>query len=115
VVPIGHAESLDEVVQLADEEVDRPKVGSSVRVMGAAAVAELVVVDDGPVTCEVDQREDVVVRRAGAAVKDDERRWHSGVARPQLAGHAVPGLRLVEGDGALAHLHVHDSTAVVHG
>ena len=95
---VGDPERVDEVVQLADEEVDRPEVGAAVRVVRAAAVAELVVVDDGAAVGEVGEREEVVVRRAGAAVEDDERRGRSGVAGPQVAGHAVPGLRLVEGD-----------------
>ncbi len=53
VVAFGDPERLDEVVQLADEEVDRPEVGAAVRVVRAAAVAELVVVDDGPSLAEV--------------------------------------------------------------
>ena len=113
-VAVGDPERVDEVVQLADEEVDRPEVGAAVRIVRAAPVAELVVVDDGTSVGEVGEREEVVVRRAGAAVEDDERRGRSGIAGPQLAGHAVPGLRLVEGDGAVAHLHLRDSTPVVH-
>ncbi len=49
------------------------------------------------------------MRRAGAAVQRDERRRLVGVTRSQLAGHAVPGLRLLaverEGDGAFAYVH----------
>ena len=34
------------------------------------------------------------MRRTGAAVEDDERCRRRGVAGPQVAGHAVPRLRL---------------------
>ena len=74
-MPVDDAERVDEVVQLAHEEIDRPEVGAPVGAMRAAAVAELVVVDDRPaVTRQIGQGQQVVVRGAGAAVKDDERR-----------------------------------------
>src|SRR2546423_1014591 len=44
VVAAGESERVDEVVQLADEELDGPEVGAALWVVGAAAVAELVVV-----------------------------------------------------------------------
>ena len=79
---VGDAERLDEVVQLADEEVDRPELGAALREVRAAAVAELVVEDDrAAVTREVADGEQVVVRRAGPAVQRDERRR----AVPELA------------------------------
>jgi len=113
VVAPGDPERVDEVVQLADEEIHRPELGAAVGVVGAAPVPYLVVVDDRPAVGEVDEREEVVVRRAGAAVEGDERRRRRRVAGPQLAGNAVPGLRLAEGDRALAHLHARDSTPAV--
>jgi len=45
-VPVGDSERLDEVVQLADEELDRPEICTAVRIVRAAAVPELVVMDD---------------------------------------------------------------------
>ena len=117
---VGDPERVDEVVQLPDEQVDRPEVGAAVGVVGAAAVAELVVVDDGPAVGEIGEREEVVVGRAWTAVKNDERRGRGRVAGPQLARHAVPGLRVLagerEGHGALARIHRRDSTpgGVVH-
>ena len=55
------------------------------------------------------------MRRTGTAVEDDERRGRSGVARLELACHAVPGPRLFagerEGHRVLAHIHVRDSTS----
>ena len=110
VVAVGDPERVDEVVQLADEELGRPELGPAVRVVRAAAVAELVVVDDRALVGEVCEREEVVVRRAGAAVEDDERRGRRGVAGLQLACHAVPGLGFAEGNGALAHVHLRDSS-----
>src|SRR5579862_4463672 len=104
----GDAERLDEVVQLAHEELDRPEVRAALGEVGAAPVAELVVVDDGaPLLGEVDEREQVVVARTRAAVEDDERRRHSGVVRTEVARDAVPRLgRLpaeIERRRALAH------------
>ncbi len=61
-------------MQLPDEEVDGPEVGAAFREVGGAAVAYLVVEDDlPPVTGEVGQREQVVVRAPGPAVQHDER------------------------------------------
>ena len=120
VVAVGDPERADEVVQLPDEQVDRPEVGAAVGVVGAAAVAELVVVDDGPAVGEIGEREEVVVGRAWTAVKNDERCGRRRVAGPQLPRHAVPGLRVLagerEGHGALARIHRRDSTpdGVVH-
>ena len=112
---VGDPERVDEVVQLADEELGRPELGSAVRVVGAAAAADLVVVDDRARAGKVGEREEVVVCPTGAAVQDDERRGSICVAGPELAGHAVPGLRLLAGererDGALAHVHARDSTS----
>src|SRR5438477_7027084 len=79
VVTVGDPERVDEVVKLANEQVDRPEVGAAVRVVRAPTVAELVVMDDRPAAGEVGEREEVVVGRAWPAVKDDERRRRSGV------------------------------------
>jgi hypothetical protein len=76
--------------------------------MRAAAVPELVVVDDRTFAGEVDEREEVVVRRAWPAVEDDERRRHAVVAGAEVARDAVPRLRILaaerEGNGALANV-----------
>ena len=45
VVAIGDPERVDEVVQLADEELGRPELGAAVRIVRAAAAPDLVVVD----------------------------------------------------------------------
>jgi hypothetical protein len=73
VVAVGDPERADEVVQLSDEQVDRPEVCAAVGVVRAAAVAELVVVDDGPAVGEIGEREEVVVGRARTTVQNDER------------------------------------------
>jgi hypothetical protein len=65
VVPVGYPERLDEVVELPDKEIDRPEVRAAIRIVRAAAVAELVVVDDRATLGEVGKREQVVVCRAG--------------------------------------------------
>jgi hypothetical protein len=114
VVAVGDSERVDEVVELANEELDRPEVGAPVRIVRAAAVPELVVVDDRAAVGQVGDRQEIVVGGPGPAVQDDERRRRRGVPGPQLAGHAEPRLRLPEGDCALAHLHLRDSTPVVH-
>ena len=96
VVAVGDPERVDEVVQLADEQVDRPEVGAAVRVVRAAAVAELVVVDDGPAVGEIGEREEVVVGRAWPAVKDDERRGRRGrraAGRPSRGTRSPPPRR----------------------
>ena len=105
VVAVGDPEGIDEVVELADEELDRPELGAAVGIVRAAAVADLVVVDDGAVGREIREREEVVVRPARAAVEDDERCGSVRGPGAQVAGDAVPRLRLAERDGALAHLH----------
>ena len=110
VVAAGDPECVDEVVQLADEEVDGPEVGAAVGVMRAPAVPDLVVVDDGAAVGQVGEREEIVVRRARTAVKDDERCGSRGVAGAQIPGHAVPRLRFAERDGAFVHVHARDST-----
>jgi hypothetical protein len=112
-VTIGDSESVDEVVELTDEEIDRPELGAAVGIVRAAAAPDLVVVDDRAVGREIHEREEVVVCPARAAVEDDERRGSVPVAGAQVAGDAVPGLRLAERDGALAHLHPRDSTPAV--
>ena len=77
--------------ELVLEELRRPEVGGRVGEMLAPAAAELVVEDAaaaGP--GEIGDRLAVVVRRAGAAVADDD-----GVSvrpRIELAHHAVPRL-----------------------
>ena len=109
VMAVGDPERVDEAVQFSNEQVDGPEVGAAIRIVSAAAVAELVVVDDGPRAGEVREGEQVVVRRAGAAVEHDERRRSVGGAGSQIARHAVPGLPALaferEGHGAFACLH----------
>ena len=90
---VGDPERADEVVQLADEQVDRPEVGAAVRVVRAAAVAELVVVDDraasrrgrrargGSRGSRLDRREG---RRAGAGAAESPGR-SSPVTRYQVS------------------------------
>jgi hypothetical protein len=73
-VAVGDAQRLHQIVQLRQEELNRPEVGCRVRQMRGPAVAELVVVHDGPVTGQRRQPEQVVVRAAGAAVQHDQ--WH---------------------------------------
>src|SRR3954454_12686219 len=92
-MPFGDSERVDEVVELADEQVDGPEVGSALRVVRAPAVADLVVEDDRPaVMREVGEREEVVVRCAGATVKGDEGGGSIGLARPQLTVDSIPRL-----------------------
>ena len=101
-------------MQLTDEEIDRPEIGAALRIVRAAAVAELVVVDHGAAVRQVGEGEEVVVSRSWAAVEDDERRGLSGIAGTQVADDPVPRLRVLagerKGDYALAHVHGRDST-----
>src|SRR5207237_6473708 len=102
------AQRVDEVVQLADEEVDRPEVGAALRVVRAPSVAELVIEDDrAPALGEVGEGEQVVVRGAGPAMEHDQRSGRAFVPRSELAVDAVPRLgRLaadLEGHGSVAH------------
>jgi hypothetical protein len=107
VVPPGDAERVDEVVQLPNEELGRPELGAAVRIVRAAPAAQLVVMHDRAAVGEVDEREEVVVRPARAAVEDDERRRPVG---SQIARDPVPRLRVIaavrEGDGSLEYVHV---------
>jgi len=112
-VPVGDSERLDEVVQLADEELDRPEICTAVRIVRAAAVPELVLMDDRAAVGEVGEREEIVVRPARPSVQHDEWRRRVCVARSQVAGHAVPRLRFREGSGAFANVHARDSTLPV--
>ncbi len=110
VVALSQAERVDEIVELADEEIDRPEVGAPLRVVRAAPVADLVVVDDGAAAVgQIRDREQVVVRRPRPAVEDDQRRECLRVVWAQLVRDAVPGLgRLVadvERNRALAGRH----------
>ncbi len=74
--------------------------------MGAPAVTQLVVMNDCAPVGEVDEREEVVVRPARAAVEDDERRRPVG---SQIARDPVPRLRVIaavrEGDSSLEYVH----------
>jgi len=103
-VPRGDPEGRDEVLELAHEQVDRPEVAVSTLVVRRAAVADLVVEDDGASAGEVGQRQQVVVRRAGTAVERQQRRGPVGT---ELAVDPVPGLRglavLLERNRALPH------------
>src|SRR6266550_5477075 len=93
-VPAGDSERVDQVLELADEKVDRPEIRAALRVVRAPAVADLVVEDDrAPVLREVGEREQIVVRRAWAAVEGDE--WGGrriGVVREEVAFDSVPRL-----------------------
>ena len=101
VVAVADPEVVDEVRELAHEELDRPEVGAALGQVRRLAVSELVVEDDGPaVVREIGEREEVVVRRARPAVQRDERRRP---VRPELALHAIPGLVPVELGVALFH------------
>src|SRR2546422_8290530 len=91
-VPAGDSERVDQVVKLADEQVDRPEIRAALRVVRAPAVADLVVEDDrAPVLREVGEREQIVVRRAWAAVEGDEWGGRIGVVR-EAAFDSVPRL-----------------------
>ena len=106
---VGDPERLDEVVQLADEQLGLPELGAAVRVVRAAPVADLVVVDDRALVAEIPEREEVVVGRAGPAVQRDKR---CGIGS-EVAGHAIPRLGLLaverEDDGSLLHVHLRAS------
>ena len=107
-VPVGDSERVDQVVELADEKVDRPEIRAALRVVRAQPVADLVVEDDrATVLREVGEREQVVVRRAWAAVKGDEWGGRIGVVRAEVAVDSVPGLGdvIVEAKRSLSFLH----------
>ena len=92
VVAACDAQRADQVVQLADEQIHRPEVGASLRIVRRATVPDLVVEDDRSAVGEIRQRQQVVVGGARPAVQDDERRGRVRVVRPQVAVDSVPGL-----------------------
>ena len=104
VVPAGDSERVDEVVELADEQVDGPEVAVPPLVVRRSAVADLVVEHHGAVVGEVGQRQQVVVRRAGPPVERHER---GGAVGTELAVDPVPGLGglvvVAERNGPFAH------------
>ena len=92
-VPAGDSERVDQVVELADEQVDRPEIRAALRVVRAPAVADLVVEDDrAAVLREVGEREQIVVRRAWAAVEGDEWGGRIRVVRAEITVDSKPGL-----------------------
>jgi hypothetical protein len=77
-VVVGDPEGADEVVQLPDEQLRRPELRAAVGIVGAATVAELVVMDDRTPVGEIGHRQEVVVRPAWPAVQHNE--WRRAVA-----------------------------------
>jgi hypothetical protein len=68
------------------------------------AVADLVVEDDGAVVSEVGQRQQIFVRRAGAAVERHERGGAVGMQLPVDPVPRLGGLLAVpERNGSLVH------------
>ena len=97
-VALGDPEVPKERVELLEVQLDVVELRTPVGEVRRAPAPELVVVDDRAAgRRQVRERGDVVVRRPGTAVQDDERR------RPlaDRAGHAVPGHAVAERDGAL--------------
>ena len=112
-MPIPDPERVDQIVQLADEEIDRPELGTAVREVTAAPIPELVVVDHRAAAArEIRHRQEVVVGRPGAAMQQDERRRRgvrtdlAGDAKPRLGAFAVhvePHLALADPTWRCAH------------
>src|SRR5205814_5713224 len=113
VMATGDPERIDEVVELADEQLDRPELGAALRVVRRASVSDLVVEDDRAAVREVGKRKQVVVRRARAAMERDQRRGGVRVVRVQVAVDSVPGLGdvTVEAEGGLALVHAENVCA----
>jgi len=112
VVPVGDPERVDEIVELPDEQIDRPEVGAALRVVRTPAVADLVVEDDrAAVLREVGEHEQVVVRRAGAAVECDQRGGSMRI-RGEVAVDSVPALGdvAVEAKRSLSLVHARNRT-----
>ena len=104
----AYPQRVDEIVQLAHKQLDRPEVGTPIGEVRAAPIAQLVVVDDSPaIMREIRERQEVVVRRAGAAMENDQRRWSAGVVRTQVARDAKPRvgdlIAEIERNRALSH------------
>ena len=96
VVATGDAETLEEILEFVEKEIDGPEVRAFVAQVRGLAVAELVVVNDrASGVRDVGDGEQVVVRAAGPAVHRDE--WCE--RRGEVAGDAVPGVPRAEGDG----------------
>jgi len=72
VVAARDPERVDEVVELADEEIDCPEVAVAPLVVCAAAVTDLVLEDDRAFTGEIGERQEVIVRCSRTAVQSDE-------------------------------------------
>src|SRR5512133_3997342 len=107
-VPVGDSERVHQVVELADDTVDRPEIRAAHRVVRAPAVADLVVEDDrAAVLHEVGEREQIVVRRAWTAVEGDERGGRIGVVRAEVTVDSEPGLGdvTVEAKRGISFLH----------
>ena len=86
-----YAEVPEQVLEVVDEEVDRPEAVRLLRQERRAAAADLVVEHDGYrcIGREVRKGEKVVVHEAGPAVQADERRARAIL---QIAEDLVPGL-----------------------
>lgn len=81
-------------IELRQEERQRPLCLPARR---RPAAAELVVEDDRALVRELEQRREVVMRRAGAAVQAQQRR---AVA---FAGDEIPGAACFPFEGSFAH------------
>jgi hypothetical protein len=102
VIAVGDAEMLEQAVEFAQEEIDRPEIGALVAQMGGASVSQLVVVDDSATGgSEALEGVDVIVGAAGAAMQHHQRR----LAASEVAGHPVPGAAERALDIAFSEIH----------
>jgi len=93
-VVLADLQVVQQVVQFVEEQADSPEGRGFVGQVRGAAVAQLVVVDDGVTTGgDVLEGIDVIMGAAGTAVDDHQR----CTARGQVAGDAIPGLIGAEG------------------
>lgn len=93
-VSVADPERIDQVVELAHEQLDRPEIRAAVREVGAPSVADLVVVHDSAIVArEIRQGEQAIVDAARATVKHDQGSGRRRVIRPQRARDSIPGLR----------------------
>jgi hypothetical protein len=103
VVPVTYPEVVDEVRELADEQLHGPEVRPATGQMRGLAVAELIVENDGaPAGAEVLERQEVVVYAARTSVQGHEgRRPAAGARLFEVPEDPVPRAEALEVGPAL--------------
>src|SRR5690349_469668 len=96
-IVVGDTELLEKILELVEEQADRPEVGAFVSKMRRPPVAELIVVNDRTAReGDVGHGQQIVVRATRTAMGRDE--WCA--AGREITCDAVPGFPIAEIDSA---------------